>query len=160
DDARGFREALDEALFFREGRNVEIRFRDAEGGWHSFESAVSFIFDDAGRPQRALVTSRDTSDRKRAEKEIRKLAAFPRFNPNPVLEFGADGSLTYFNDAALEMARSLRKTHPQSILPLNTATIVKLCLSTGQKKLHHDTNIGGRVLSWSFFPVVAHQLVH
>jgi PAS domain S-box-containing protein len=160
DDIRRFREALDEALFFREGRNVEMRFGHAQGGWLSVESALNYIFDEAGRPQRALVAARDTSDRKRAEKEIRKLAAFPRFNPNPVLEFGADGTLTYFNDAALEMARSLKKNHPQSILPLNTATIVKLCLSTGQKKLHHDTNIAGRVVSWSFFPVIAHQLVH
>ncbi len=160
DDVRALKEALDEALFFREGRNIEVRFSHLNGGWLTFESAASYIFDEAGKPQRALLVSRDTSDRKRAEKEIRKLAAFPRFNPNPVLEFAADGSLTYFNDAALEMARSLKKNHPQSILPLNTATVVKLCLSTGQNKLHLDTNIAGRVLSWSFFPVMANQLVH
>jgi PAS domain S-box-containing protein len=160
DDARVLKETLDEALFFREGRNVELRFRHANGAWVTFESAASFIFDETGKAQRALLVSRDTGDRKRAEKEIRKLAAFPRFNPNPVLEFTADGSLTYFNDAALEMARSLKKNHPQSILPLNTATIVKMCLSTGQNKLHLDTNISGRVLSWSFFPVMANQVVH
>lgn len=160
DDARVLKETLDEALFFREGRTVELRFSHANGSWITFESAASFIFDEDGKPQRALLVSRDTSDRKRAEKEIRKLAAFPRFNPNPVLEFTADGSLTYFNDAALEMARSLKKNHPQSILPLNTATIVKMCLSTGQNKLHLDTNIGGRILSWSFFPVMANQVVH
>jgi len=160
DDLRAFRDALDEALFFREGRTVETRFRHATGGWQSFESSVSIIFDDSGRPHRALVASRDTSDRKRAEREVRKLAAFPRFNPNPILEFAADGSLTYFNDAALEMARSLKKNHPQSILPLNTSTLVKLCLSTGQNKLHQVTNLGGRVLSWSYFPVTAHQVVH
>jgi two-component system, cell cycle sensor histidine kinase and response regulator CckA len=160
DDARLLKETFDEALFFREGRNVELRFRHANDSWATFESAASVIFDEMGKPQRALLVSRDTSDRKRAEKEIRKLAAFPRFNPNPVLEFTADGSLTYFNDAALEMARSLKKNHPQSILPLNTATIVKMCLSTGQNKLRLDTNINGRILSWSFFPVMANQVVH
>src|SRR5262245_46479731 len=58
------------------------------------------------------------------------------------------------------MARSLRRNHPQSILPLNVANIVKMCLATGQAKLHMDTNICGRVISWSFFPVVANQVVH
>jgi PAS domain S-box-containing protein len=160
EDARVLKETLDEALFFRESRNAELRFRHHNGTWLTFESAARYILDESGQAQRALLVSRDTSDRKRAEKEIRKLAAFPRFNPNPVLEFAADGSLTYFNDAALEMARSLRKTHPHSILPLNTATIVKMCLATGQNKLHLNTNVGGRIVSWSFFPVVANQVVH
>ena len=160
EEARAFKEMMDEALFFRESRTAELRFRHANGSWMGFETAVSYIFDEAGKPQRALLISRETSDRKRAEKEIRKLAAFPRFNPNPVLEFAADGSLTYFNDAAQEMARSLKKNHPQSILPLNTANVVKMCLSTGQNKLHLDTNNGGRILSWSFFPVMANHVVH
>ncbi len=160
DDEAVLRETLDEALFFREGRNAELRFRHHNGAWRVFESAGSFIFDGQGHPQRALLVSRDTTDRKRAEKEIRKLAAFPRFNPNPVLEFAADGALTYFNDAALAMAKSLKKNHPQTILPLNTATIVKMCLATGQSKTHLDTSISGRTLSWSFFPVVANQVVH
>jgi PAS domain S-box-containing protein len=160
EDLPVFRETLDEALFFRECRNAELRFRHSTGPWVTFESAATWIFDAQDRPQRALMVSRDTTDRKRAEKEIRKLAAFPRFNPNPVLEFAADGSLTYFNDAALEMTRSLRRNHPQSILPLNTATIVKMCLANGQNKLHLDNTTAGRVISWSFFPVVANQVVH
>ena len=159
-DHRLLKETLDEALFFREARHAELRFRHSNQSWLTFEVAASYIFDEQGRPQRALLVCRDTGDRKRAEREIRKLAAFPRFNPNPVLEFAADGSLTYFNDAALEMARSLRRNHPQSILPLNVANIVKMCLATGQAKLHMDTNICGRVISWSFFPVVANQVVH
>ncbi len=160
DDTRAFKETLDEALFFHESRTAELRLRHADGHWIAFETAASYIFDEQGRPRHALLVSRDTTDRKRAEKEIRKLAAFPRFNPNPVLEFAADGSLTYFNDAAQEMARSLKKNHPQSILPLNTSNIVRMCLSSGQNKLHLTTNIAGRILSWSFFPVVAHRVVH
>lgn len=160
EDLPVLKKALEEALFFRESRNAELRFRHANGPWQVFESAGSYIFDENGTPQRALIVSRDTTDRKQAEKEIRKLAAFPQFNPNPVLEFAADGILTYFNDAALEMARSLKKTHPQAILPLNTAHIVKMCLSTRQNKLHLESSVGGRTLSWSFFPIVANQVVH
>jgi PAS domain S-box-containing protein len=160
EDVKALRETLDEARFFLASRHAELRFRHTSGAWQVFESAANFILDAAGKPQRALLVSRDMTDRKRAEREIRKLAAFPRFNPNPVLEFTADGTLTYFNDAALEMARSLKKSHPQAILPLTTATIVRMCLSTGQSRQHVDNSVGGRTLSWSFFPIVGNQVVH
>jgi PAS domain S-box-containing protein len=160
EDLRLFNETVDEALFFRESRTAELRFQHANGSWQEFESAVSHIFGPDGKPERVLIVSRDTSDRKRAEKEIRKLAAFPRFNPNPIFEFAADGSLTYFNDAALEMAKMFKKSHPQAILPLNIATVVRMCLSSGQARLHYETPVGNRVLSWSFFPIVSNQVVH
>ena len=159
-DVSALKTTLEEALFFREGRNAELRFRHTNGNSLLFESTGSFIFDKAGKPQCALIVSRDASDRKLAEREIRKLAAFPRFNPNPILEFAADGSLTYFNDAALEMARSLKKNHPQAILPLNTANIVKSCLSSGQNRLHLDTSVSNRTLSWSYFPIAGNNVVH
>lgn len=160
DDVRIFNETLDEARFFREARRAELHLRNLGGAWQPFESAVSFIFDDKDRPQRALLISRDTSDHKRSEQEIRKLAAFARFNPNPVLEFSADGTLTYFNDAAARMAQALKKSHPEAMLPLSTMNIVKMCLATGQNKLHLKTQTSGRTLSWSFFPVIANQVVH
>jgi hypothetical protein len=51
-------------------------------------------------------------ERIRAEAENQKLAAFPQFNPNPVLELAADGSINYFNEAAQQMALSLGRQHP------------------------------------------------
>ncbi len=38
-------------------------------------------------------------DRQRTEPEIQKLAAFAKFNPNPVLEFSSEGKLTFFNES-------------------------------------------------------------
>src|SRR5580765_52994 len=58
DDVRGFRDTLDTALFFREVRHVEMRFRQANGGWLACESALSVIFSQEGRPHRVLVSSR------------------------------------------------------------------------------------------------------
>ncbi len=101
-----------------------------------------------------------TVERQRTEPEIEKLAAFAKFNPNPVLEFSSEGKLTYFNDAAQKMAMQLDQPHPESLLPPDTAGIVQTCLATGQKRLQLETRPGSRILSWSFYPIIASQAVH
>ena len=99
-------------------------------------------------------------ERIRAESEIQKLAAFPQFNPNPVLELAADGTINYFNEATEQMAHSLGKKHPAEILPPETCAISQECLATGQSKLRVLTELQNRVFSWSFFPVQSIGVVH
>ena len=120
-------------------------------------AATGLIYRD--QPAVQLV-ARDVSERKRVEEAIKSLAAFAEMNPNPVLEFTRDGTLTYSNDAALQMAKSLGKDHPRAMLPGETVSIVQMCLTTGQNKLRMETSIGGRTFSWSFFPVKQNQVVH
>jgi signal transduction histidine kinase/DNA-binding response OmpR family regulator len=99
-------------------------------------------------------------ERKMAENAIQKLAAFPRVNPNPVLEFASDGTLTYANDAARELAQSLGKQDVLATLPPNAATMARDCLATGQKLLRQELKIEKRTISWSFFPIAGSQVVH
>ncbi len=105
-------------------------------------------------------TLTDITDRKAAEIQIQKLAAFPRVSPNPVLEFATDGTLTYANDAALTVAQSLGAQEILSILPTDAGAIARECLSAGQNRLRQEVNIQGRTITWSFFPVVSSQVVH
>src|SRR5262245_51831674 len=105
-------------------------------------------------------TLSDITERKRAEAEIQKLAAFPRFSPDPVMEVAADGTLTYVNDAAREMAHQLKACDPEAILPRNAAAIARECLQQGQSKLSQQIQMNGRTLTWSFFPIIASQVVH
>ena len=102
----------------------------------------------------------DITDRKHAENQIQKLAAFPRVNPNPVLEFDAAGTLTYFNDAAQETVRALGCSHPADILPPNASDIAKQSLVAGEKKLNLEVTLSGKTISWSFFPIAPSQVVH
>ncbi len=102
----------------------------------------------------------DITERKLAESAIQKLAAFPRVNPNPVLEFDGEGTLTYSNDAAREMARSLGKEELFEILPPQAGAIARECLASGNKRLREEVCHEGRTITWSFFPVVASQVVH
>ncbi len=102
----------------------------------------------------------DITERKHAERQIQKLAAFPQVNPNPVLEFDAHGELTYFNDAAMAMAKALGRAHPEAILPANAGEIARQALASSQKRLSEEIAIGNCTLSWSFFPITASQVVH
>jgi PAS domain S-box-containing protein len=105
-------------------------------------------------------SARDVTERKLVEDELRKLSAFPRLNPQAVFEFSAAGVLTYFNDAASDMARATGHEHPSRILPSETPAVVQLCLQTGDSRLRLETQAGGRTLSWSFYPIGVSGVVH
>jgi two-component system, cell cycle sensor histidine kinase and response regulator CckA len=102
----------------------------------------------------------DITERKHAETQIQKLAAFPQVNPNPVLEFDAEGNLTYFNQAAEELATSLGQKHPFAVLPANASEIARQCLASSTSQLRKEIAMEGRTISWSFFPITASRVVH
>ncbi len=102
----------------------------------------------------------DISERDRAANEIRKLAAFPELNPNPVLEFDDQGRLTYFNRAAVSLAKSIGVESVEQMLPNDEQAIVRECLTTQKPRLRHETKHRQRTLSWSFYPIVPHRIVH
>ena len=102
----------------------------------------------------------DESERDRAAAEIRKLAAFPELNPNPVLEFDDSGHLSYFNRAAVSLAQSIGIAAVDRMLPPDHAAIVAECLSSQRPCLRHETRYGQRTLSWSFYPIISLNVVH
>jgi len=100
------------------------------------------------------------TERKTAEAEAQKLAAFPQMNPNPVFEFNTVGDLTYCNQAAVEMAHRLGHLNVFEILPAETARLVKQSLESGSSSLNFLTVLAERTLSWSFFPIAQSRVVH
>ncbi len=97
--------------------------------------------------------------RTRADAELQKLAAFAQLNPNPALEFAADATITYFNDAAFKLASSINKNHPRDLLPPDIDAIIHDCITTGRSKLRLETKLEGRTFSWSFHPMLPGNLV-
>ncbi|MGH9749901.1 MAG: GAF domain-containing protein [Candidatus Polarisedimenticolia bacterium] len=98
-------------------------------------------------------------ERLRAERSLAAMEIFPRADPNPVLEFAADGTLTYFNVAAERLARNMGRTHPRDILPRDTTGVVRQCLLTGVSGIVMETSEGGHTISWSFIPVLERNIV-
>ena len=62
------------------------------------------------------------------EERTQKLAAFTRNSPNPLLEFSADGSLAYYNEATRRLALSLGFEAVADTLPPDCKEIVVQCL--------------------------------
>jgi signal transduction histidine kinase/CheY-like chemotaxis protein/HAMP domain-containing protein len=99
-------------------------------------------------------------ERIHAVAELQKLAAFVRLNPNPVMELSGDGTVTYLNDAALKLGRSVGQDNPNALLPPNVQEIVRNCLATDQSSLKQQTEFGGRTFAWSFHHAEPSQAVH
>ncbi len=99
-------------------------------------------------------------ERARAESELQKLAAFAELNPNPAMELADDGTISYFNDAALKLAFSVNRDHPCGILPANFKEIIAHCLAAGISRTNLQTQIEGLTLSWAFHPVASSRVVH
>ncbi|MEI7557141.1 ATP-binding protein [Candidatus Chlorohelix sp.] len=107
-----------------------------------------------------LCIALDLSERKFAEKLVSHLAAFPRFNPNPVFEFTSKGHLSYYNEAAEKLTEELHKKHPSEILPPEWQNIIFNCLKTNEPKIASEHIVTGKTFTWSFFPIAEIHLVH
>ena len=140
--------------------SLEARLLTRHGEPRWAELYLRLTRNEAGLVLGASGSLSDITDRKQAEVQVQKLAAFPRVNPNPVLEFTAAAELSYTNDAAVELARSLGKGHILDILPAGVAEIVNDCLARGVKRLRELVVINDRTISWSFFPVADNHVVH
>ena len=137
----------------------EKRFVRKDGSIVWVSLATSSMGSSVSAPSSFIMVAQDITGRKQAEREIQRQAAFAHFNPNPVLELSASGEVTYFNDAAGEMARSLGAQTPGKILPANILEITRECLSLS-KTVRLETHVCGRTIAWLFFPVASNQVVH
>ena len=116
--------------------------------------------DAAGRPVRMIGVTQDITSRRLAEENVRKLAAFPQLNPNPVFELAGDGSMKYCNAAATRLAQELGLGHATELLPPETPGIVAECLAENRSRLRLERPLNQRILSWSFYPMAELGVVH
>lgn len=71
DDRDRVAEVLRRALFSPEGLSVEFRYIHQDGRYVPFESIWNWVVDENGIPQRAVVDSREISERKKTEERLR-----------------------------------------------------------------------------------------
>ena len=138
----------------------ETRFLNKAGQVRWMEVYSQLRLSQDGTPLGTSGSLNDITERKTAELQIQKLAAFPRVNPNPVLEFSSHGSLSYANDAARKMVETLGQADIAAILPAKVNEIIRHCFSSNQNHYREQMVINGRTLTWSFFPIATGNVVH
>jgi signal transduction histidine kinase/ActR/RegA family two-component response regulator/HAMP domain-containing protein len=99
-------------------------------------------------------------ERKRADAELQKLAAFVQLNPDAAMELNENGTITYFNEAAQQLAVSVQRNRPGEILPPDIDRITRECLASGQSKVRQEIKMEGRTFSWSVHPIMPGNVVH
>jgi len=93
----------------------------------------------------------DVTVRKRAEREIAKLAKFPEENPNPVLRVSSEGAVLYSNKPGLILLNTWGLQVGQS-LPGHLHRLVLGALSSGQTQ-EFENNCGSRTFSIQLVPI-------
>ncbi len=140
------------------GQGQELFAQRKDGSQVAVEIGLTPIAMSGGTFMMATMT--DVTLRRQAEEAVRRLAAFPEVNPNPVVELTADCTMTYCNGAATALSEGLGLPAPAAMLPAGAPEIVRECLASGTAHLRLTQRFGKRVLAWSFYPIANRGVVH
>jgi diguanylate cyclase (GGDEF)-like protein/PAS domain S-box-containing protein len=141
------------------GLPLEVRVRHKSGEWRIFEGVARNLVDDPAM-QAVVINSRDVTDRRRRDEQIRRLAAIPQESPNPILECDLGGNPTYLNPAADRLMGELRLQDPLALLPADHIATIHGCVSSGAGARGVEAAVGPRVFSWTYHPHAALGAVH
>jgi len=123
-------------------KDLEYTFLAKDGRHFPGGLSVSVIQDSSGKPTSFVATTKDLTERKRAEQKIEALSRFPSENPNPVLRIATDGTILYTNDAGKRVFKAeVGKKMPDKYLP-----ILKKATSS-QQYASFEEQIGERYFS-------------
>jgi diguanylate cyclase (GGDEF)-like protein/PAS domain S-box-containing protein len=141
------------------GLPIEVRVRHRDGSWRIFEGVGRNLLDDPV-VHGVVINSRDVTERRRREEQVRRLAAIPQESPNPIVECDLGGTPTYVNPAAQALLTELRLDSVVRLLPPDHARVVRGCVHSGQGARGIEAAVGQRVLSWTYHPHPALGAVH
>ena len=95
----------------------------------------------------------------RMDEENVRLASIPRENPDPFIECGPDGSISYENPAA----KALMWQHGlevDDLLPSNHKDIVETCMKGSCSTRQSRGKVGDRLYHWTYHPIPALKRLH
>ncbi len=122
-----------------------------DGNWYL--RAIQPYRTSESRIEGVVITYGDVTELKIAEERTRRLASFPQFNPNPVLEVNAAGVITYSNAATQRALEGLGKNGADCtvFLPHDIDSILKELESGQERSVYREVTIGDRVFGESVY---------
>ena len=136
------RQRAEEAL-----RESEARFRSLFENMTEGVALHELLCDDLTLSRvNSSPSSRTSPSASSAEREIQRLASFPQMNPQPVLEVGIDGRITYYNQAALKALGPMGQAADlKNFLPGDLPDIIATAMQTGEQHFHREVAVNGAV---------------
>ena len=141
-------------------QNERLDFETRTGLTYHLRYDVTPLISPEGKTIGAFAVITDLTQIVEKEKDIERLAAFPREAPDPVLSAGPDGSILYLNTAASRIFESTGLAVDQNFLPEGHEEIVATCLESGTGRPGLEATVGTRSYSWTYHPVPRQHIVH
>ena len=82
---------------------IFLNFKDKEGKWHFLQCNGNFILDENGLPEAFLIISRDITEQKKSQQEIRKLSKVAESTNQSVVISKLSGKIVYVNQTLLKL---------------------------------------------------------
>ncbi|MCT7994735.1 EAL domain-containing protein [Laspinema olomoucense] len=138
----------------------EHRILDVQGEYRWMLSRGLAVRDREGNPYRMAGSQTDISDRKATEEANIRLAAFPKYNPNPVLACDFKGEILYVNPATERVLEELRLGLATGFLPRNHRELVVTSLKQGKSGWQVERFVQDRLFYWLYHPIPSLNIVH
>jgi PAS domain S-box-containing protein len=140
----------------------EITGSTKGGDDYWLDTTIVPFLDESGDAREFVYISTDISERKEAEKNLTRLAAFPENNPNITLSVDAAGDIRYLNPRGQEILSELALGSDKidKLLPREVRSIAAACIAERAPVREVEATYGGRSFLWTFAPVRGHDVVH
>ncbi|AFY83667.1 PAS domain S-box/diguanylate cyclase (GGDEF) domain-containing protein [Oscillatoria acuminata PCC 6304] len=138
----------------------EHRILDVQGQYRWMLSRGLAVRDREGNPYRMAGSQTDISDRKATEEANIRLAAFPKYNPNPVLACDFQGEIVYVNPATERVLEELCLGLATGFLPMNHRELVVNSLNQGKSGWQVERFVQDRLFYWLYHPIPSLNIVH
>ncbi len=140
--------------------DLELRRLKKDGTSIEVSLSTAPLCDSQGRITGLVGMVADITQRKQAEREIERLASFPKLNPNPILELDSSGTFTFYNQAALEVLERLGvPVDLKEFLPKDLEEILKEAQKKGEKQFYREVEIKEALFGVSIHFVEQFQVV-
>src|SRR6266566_2927350 len=121
---------------------IEKRYVRKDGAIIWAQILRSIVRDSDGAALYTIGAVRDITEHRAAEEKVRWLAAYPRDNPNPILEFDLEtNTIHYANPATFESFPSLQRLQLRHPFVVRVLQAAKPLLEGRTKAVHAEINI-------------------
>ena len=122
---------------------IEKRYVRKDGAIIWAQILRSIVRDSDGAPLYTIGAVRDITEHRAAEEKVRWLAAYPRDNPNPILEFDLETNAIYYaNPSTFESFPDLQRLQVRHPFLVRVLQAAKPLLEGRTKAVHAEINIG------------------